>query len=819
MSAIEVVAPLDGWCVPLAQVPDPVFAERMAGDGVAIDPTAGIVRAPFDGLIVASRLAHAVTVRHASGVDLLVHVGVETVALKGEGFVALAAAGASVRAGEPVLRFDLDLVARRARTALTPVIVPSAGHIVRRLEHARVGARDVVMAIEPAAQAHGAPAQAAVELRREFAIPFEHGLHVRPAAQLAAALKPFDADVVLAFRGRSANARSTVAAMALGVRCGDVVEVQASGAGAAAAIEALAGLLAAPPAHVVAASVAAPSTSNRIAGVVASRGIAVGVAAPWTQAEPVVAEAGRGAPVEQPALDRALGIVAEHLRRLAASASGERKTLLAAHAELVADPELARAASGWMRQGKSAGDAWRRATRAMQETLAASPEPRMAERAADLRDIETQVLRVLAGEPPVAARELAPGSIVLADDIAPSQLLSVDASCLAGLALARGGPTSHVALIAAASGIPAIVAAGPGVLGIAAGTPLLLDAERGFLDIDPPPAAVEHARRGASERNARLAAERGAANDPALTRDGVRIVVKANLGSADEAARAAELGAEGCGLLRTEFLFLDRREPPAEDEQLAHYQRIAAALSGRPIDIRVLDAGGDKPIAYLPMPHEENPALGMRGLRALIDRPDLLRPQLRAAMRAGAPGQCRILLPMVNEPGELRTVRALAAACAREIGRDAPPPIGVMIETPAAALLAAELAAEADFFSLGTNDLSQYTLAMDRGHRDLARRFDPVHPAVLRLISHAVEAAHARGKRVSVCGAVGSDVDAIPLLLGLAIDEISAIPALVPRLKAAIRELSLSDCRALARRALELDSAAAVRELLTRGTS
>jgi phosphoenolpyruvate-protein kinase (PTS system EI component) len=203
-------------------------------------------------------------------------------------------------------------------------------------------------------------------------------------------------------------------------------------------------------------------------------------------------------------------------------------------------------------------------------------------------------------------------------------------------------------------------------------------------------------------------------------------------------------------------------------------------------------------------------------VRALIDRPDLLLPQLRAAMRAGSPGQCRVLLPMVNEPGELRAVRAMAAACAREAGRAAPPAIGVMIETPAAALLSAELAAEADFFSLGTNDLTQYTLAMDRGHVSLAQRFDPVHPAVLRLIAQAVEAAHARGKRVSVCGAVGSDVDATALLVGLGIDEISAIPALIPRLKATIRGLAAAECRALAARALELDSAQAVRALITR---
>ena len=234
------------------------------------------------------------------------------------------------------------------------------------------------------------------------------------------------------------------------------------------------------------------------------------------------------------------------------------------------------------------------------------------------------------------------------------------------------------------------------------------------------------------------------------------------------------------------------------------------------MSVRTLDAAGDKPIAYLPMPREENPALGLRGVRATFQRPDLLRTQLRAIMRVEPHGQCRILLPMVNDLEDLRGVRALAAECAAELGRQ-PPAIGVMIETPAAALLAAQLVGEADYLSLGTNDLSQYALAIDRGHPELARRLDALHPAVLRLIAVAADAARGAGKRIAVCGALGSDVDALPILIGLGVYEISATPAMIPRLKRTVRSLEERACRELAMRAIEQESAAAVRLLTTGG--
>lgn len=812
---LTLVAPLAGWCLPLAEVPDEVFAAGMAGDGVAIDPTDGMLHSPCNGEIVPMKDAkHAVTIRAAGSVDVLIHVGIDTVQLAGEGFEMLAAPGASVRVGAPLLRVDLDRVARRAKSLVTPVLVASGGKVLRRAQGA-VKLGDFLMEIELDAQVRAADSGPPAAAQRRFRVPFDHGLHVRPAALIAAALRPFAAQVAIVSRGRSANARSTVALMSLGVHCGETIEARACGADAAQAIEALGTVLAPDlPAPLQAAKPRADAARpGRIEGVIASRGIAVGVAVRLEEAEVAVAETGGSTASETAALHDALAFLGDHLASSAREAAGERQELLRAHAELVRDPELARHADEWLRRGKSAAFSWRQATRALADTLGALDDARMRERAADLRDLEGQVLRVLRGQPPATTRELPAGAIVIADDLMPSQLMALDVARIAGLGLARGGATSHVAIIAASSGVPTLVAAGPAVLEIAEGTPLVLNAEHGWIDVDPPAAELHAAAEGAAQRAAQRAADMEAAHAPAAMLDGVRITVNANVGSLAEARAAMEHGAEGCGLLRTEFLFLDRREPPPEEEQAAEYERIATVFSGRPVYVRTLDIGGDKPIAYLPLPREENPALGLRGVRTSLWRPDLLRAQLRAVMRVTPFGQCRILLPMVTDVEELQAVRVLAGECARELGIAAPPALGIMVETPAAALLASQLAARADFLSIGTNDLAQYALAIDRGHAELARRLDPLHPAVLRLIAAVVEGARAHGKAVSVCGAMGSDVDALPILIGLGVHEVSATPASIPRLKRTVRLLDAAGCADLARRALEQETAAAVRDL------
>ncbi|MHB8816917.1 MAG: phosphoenolpyruvate--protein phosphotransferase, partial [Steroidobacteraceae bacterium] len=567
-------------------------------------------------------------------------------------------------------------------------------------------------------------------------------------------------------------------------------------------------------------SASGPATDARagaaLPGVIASRGLAVGQAVHLAVREIEVTRAGAGVAHETLQLDQARTEVRKRLETAHAATSGAASEIVEAHLELLDDPELTENALTFIADGASAAYAWRQAIRGSIEALRALDDARMAERADDLLDLERQVLLSLSGHTGISVQELPPEAILLAEELLPSQLVALDATRLAGMALAAGGATSHVSILAAAMAVPALVALGPAVRQIVEGTPLLLDADAGVLHVDPGAERLVAARRQLELGAARRAAEREAAQQDCYTADGVRIEVFANIGSLAEAQAAARNGAEGCGLLRTEFLFLERETPPSETEQHVEYQQLAEALSGKPLTVRTLDIGGDKPIPYLPMPAEENPALGLRGVRTSLWRPDLLRQQLRAILGVRPYGQCRILLPMITDVAEIRSVRVMIEEARREIGRQEPMEVGVMIETPASALLAESIAAEADFFSIGTNDLTQYTLAMDRGHPELAARLDALHPAVLRLIAHTTEGAQAHRRMVAVCGGLASDPVAAPILIGLGVHELSAVPSVVPRLKAIIRKLALAECTDIARQALEQSSAEAVRALALR---
>ena len=838
MSNLVLTAPLKGWVSSLDETPDAVFAERMLGDGLAIDPLGSVLHAPCDGVVVSvHRARHAVTLRADNGAEILMHVGLETVALNGEGFEVFVREGQAVKAGAPLIGFDLDLLAQRARSLITPVVITNgeAFQIVRRDQDREIGVGGFLMALSPiedgAAAAGGAKAGAGEEVLREIVVPLAHGIHARPAARIAEAAKTFDAETALVIADRRANARSPVGLMALAIRHGDTIRVVASGPDAKAAVTALAELIEGGMGEGAPVAAKAPATRLQppvpteptppmdlprdgvLKGVLAAPGLAIGKAVRLASADIVVREAGEGLAQEEAALTAALERVRARIGKAAETGDKARKAILSAHLAFLDDPELVAAARRAIAAGKSAGFGWREAVGGYVEALRALGDRRLAERVDDLIDLERQVLRALSGEEEAGAA-LAPGSILLADELLPSQLMSADPAALAGFATARGGPTSHVAILAAAMGVPALVAVGGALARVKDGATLILDAEAATLRVAPDAKALEAAQTALAQRQERKAAAKAAAHEPAVTLDGVRIEVFANTGSLADAQAAVTNGAEGCGLLRTEFLFLDRETPPDEDEQARQYQAIADALDGRPLIIRTLDVGGDKAAPYLPIPAEENPALGLRGVRVSLWRPHLLKTQLRAILRVHPQGQCKIMVPMVASLDELRAVRAVLEEAKRELGISDRVELGVMIETPAAAVTADLLAAEADFLSIGTNDLTQYVLAMDRGNPELAAGIDALHPAVLRMIDQTCRGAAKHQRWVGVCGGLASDLDATPILLGLGVTELSATASIAPEVKARVRGLSLEACRTLAARALTQTAPEAVRALV-----
>ncbi|MEO8510249.1 MAG: phosphoenolpyruvate--protein phosphotransferase [Chloroflexota bacterium] len=518
-------------------------------------------------------------------------------------------------------------------------------------------------------------------------------------------------------------------------------------------------------------------------------------------------------------LDEAVAAAEAELQALAAAlragGRGSEAEILEAQALMARDPALLDTAQDRMRGGAPADAAIAAAGEEAAEMLAAIDDPLLAARAADVRDVAARITRAVRGEaPPRLPRR----SIVVARDLPPSVTAELDPALLAGIALEGGAPTAHAAILARALGIPAVVgidglfarAENAGVIGI--------DGDSAEVWIDPDAATADELRRRGERQRAHAVADRALRDAPLATRDGHRIGLVANIGQPAEEERALEAGADGIGLFRTEFIFMGRSRPPSIETQAEAYAAVLGAFPGDGVVVlRLADIGGDKGLPYLALPQEQNPFLGVRAIRLAQTHRGLLVDQLRAILRAGRMAQRRpaIMAPMVADAGDATLLHELIdEAMKLEAGDGVPqrPRVGIMVELPSAALLAGELARGLDFFSIGTNDLTQYLLAADRTNAALADRQDPLHPAVLRAIALTVTGAHDAGIPVAVCGEMAGDPAGALLLVGLGVDELSTDAGRFAGLKRAMREVTLGELQELAAESSALPSAALVRE-------
>lgn len=787
------------------------------------------------------------------------------------------AAAVAARLGEP-----LGTVAAEARGGLAGKVAqlgsgspspPSAGR----------GTATAPPAGPPAsAPPAGPPADGALELRLTVRNPL--GLHARPAARLVQTAARFDAATTaenLTTHAGPASARSLNAVATLGVLQGHEIRIRSSGRQAEQVLRALRDLAdrdfdEPAPAATAPAGTAAPAAPAGTAPAASARTVpaespAAGNPAPGNPAEGNQAEgnpaevtgppgagavlsgigaspgiaAGDAAHLEAPQIlvprGPAADATAERARLDAALAATERQVRAArdrvavrpdrsyeaaifdAHLLFLADEALLAPARQRIKEGANAADAWDTAVTAAAAAWRQLTDPYQRERVRDLEGIRSQVLTALLGSPrgPGAGRtQPARTGIIVAAELTPADTATLDPATVSGIATAYGGPASHAAILARALEIPAVLGLGPAVLSIPEGTPLVLDGGRGTLTVAPAAADMAAAQRRAAHAARAAGSASRLAAEPAVTADGTRIEVAANAGSADDVRRAVAAGADGIGLLRTEFVFLSTASMPTEDEQAAVYADIAEMLGDRPLIIRTLDVGADKPLPYLPRDAEPNPALGQRGLRLGLARPGLLRTQVRAILRVAARHPVKLMFPMVTTLDEVRAALDLVAGERRSLAAaGVPVPVdgaletGIMIEVPAAALCAPGLANAVDFFSVGTNDLTQYTMAVDRELAPLADLGDAMHPAVLTLIGRAAGTAAAAGRWTGVCGELAADPLAVPLLLGLGVRELSVNAGAIAAVKAAVRATDLTAARELASQAVGLPSAESVREL------
>lgn len=836
-TGVVLKAPLSGYILPLEQVPDPVFAQKMVGDGISIDPVSQVLIAPCDGEIIQLHPSHhAVTLKTAEGLEILMHIGLDTVTLRGEGFKPKVKMGDRIQTGDPLIEFDIDYVALHAKSLLTQIVITNSEEVANFQANSGtvIAGETVILELTLTSKvSENIPIFTETITSDEIIIPNPTGLHARPSAVLANLAKKYQSKIRLQRGDQDANIRSVVGLMGLEVNHGDRVVLVAQGPDAAEAIAELSDALRsglgeegtapiAAPASVAQGDISAPPPRRRsddpnlILGVAASSGVAVGQTFRVREQEIEVKERGENPNSERRKLETAIKQAQLEVEALRANVHGQgdpsKSAIFAAHQELLEDPELIDIATSTIDKGKSAAFAWKQTFTNSAEQLAKLQNELLSQRANDVRDVGQRVLRILTGV--TSTGPIYPdNTILIAEDLTPSDMATLDRSKVIGFCTVAGGATSHVAILARSMGIPAIAGTEPQVLDLPDGTWVILEGNKGTLQLNPTSAEMEEVKTLQIEIAKKREQDVSNAMKPAITKDGYRMEIVANIGNQLDAETAVQLGGEGVGLLRTEFIFMDRSSAPTEDEQTEIYSSIAEALGKeRPLIIRTLDVGGDKPLPYLPIPHEENPFLGERGIRVGFDRPEILRTQLRAILRSAASGNLKIMFPMIARLEEIKMAKAMLEEEREKLNAPAVS-VGIMVEIPAAAMMAEQFAKEVDFFSIGTNDLTQYTLAMDRGHPKLAPYVDGLNPAILRLIDLTVKGATQQGKWVGVCGGIASDPQAIPLLIGLGVKELSVSVPNIPSIKAQIRELSLVECQELAQKALNAETGADVRAL------
>lgn len=652
-------------------------------------------------------------------------------------------------------------------------------------------------------------------MERSTIVRVHEGLHARPATRFVKLAKGFESDIEIAKAGKSVSAKSSVKLMLLGVKELDEVTVRADGADAIEAIEALIGYLENPQAGLEEAASPSASTSpqvtntpqpeikselpaGQIKGVGASEGVSLGAAFAFFPEE--IKPSGRKLSASEidAEIDHFKSAIATVQQRMDASLSGGNladadRGIIAALKDIAADDSLSDEALALIRGGLDAISAMLAAASTVAGQFAALDDPYLNARADDVHAVSRQICLALLGKEDINLEGLPEGSVLIAEDIGAWDLARAPLKKIKGVVCGHGGATSHVAIIARTHGIPAVLGLGSAVQHLKNAKTVAVDGSHGIVHADPDIATrneIEARIFKALQEKQALDAYRSITPRRA---DGTIIEVAANMGALEEIDVALEAGAMGVGLFRTELLFMKHIHLPSEDMQTETYATLLRAFTPNPVIVRTLDIGGDKPVAGIEFPDEENPFLGWRGIRMCLDRPDVFKPQLRALLRAAVNGNLKVMLPMVSDVEEIRATKRLIAECITELNREgkafAAFDLGVMIETPAAVFAARELAKEAAFFSIGTNDLTQYVMAADRLNPTVAKLNDVSHPAVMAAIEMTAKAATEAGIMVGMCGEAAGKPELIGEFIRMGLTELSMSPASIPRAKKLIADM------------------------------
>lgn len=843
------LAPVRGVVKPLSDSPDAVFADKMLGDGIIVAPSdkTGTIVSPVTGLIKAlNENLHALVIEEkTTGVEVLIHVGINTVSLAGEGFELAKTGGflskkikvgSHVIAGQPLLTVDFEFIRSKELSDLVMIIITNHPDSVVKAE-----ATGVIEAGQPLFSMSDAvlsPAVAAtsndvslLKASEWITIINPTGLHARPTARLVTLTKSVVGTVIIEKEdGTQADAKSTTAIMSMGLHKGEKARFYAPNVSDLKPIvEAVRSGLGEGPDDV---QHEAPkietkhnfdtsqqtidlATESVLQLNIASPGVAVGKAVILSHEERDLGREAIGSlDEEQKFLMDALKQAEKDIESEMGYADAEAKEILEAHLSFLTDPSFVTETQALIKEGSNAAWAWQQVAAKNAAELAASDNAYLAARAADVKDVARRVLNLILGEEDKV--EYGPDSIVLTEEFLPSDISRMTANVIA-TATVLGTPTGHAAIMMRNRGIGSLYGAPKSLMKVAPGSMVIVDASEGKLILNPTETTLLSYQDRMSASNKVKAQNLADAHKPCVTTDGHKVEISGNICDVAEAKLAVERGAEGFGLVRSEFLFENRPTAPTENDQIGIYQPILDVAGEHPVVVRLLDAGGDKPISYVRAHPEDNPLLGVRGVRLFVDNEDLLRTQLRALLRCEPRRNLHIMIPMIALVSEIEMVRVIMLEEADKLGiaHNDLPKLGAMAETPAVCVMSEQFAKHVDFFSVGSNDLTQYTMAMDRTNSRLAAAASAANPGVLGLIKTLCEGAAKHNVHVAVCGGAASDPITAALFIGLGVQELAVSGVAVPQIKALMRSHSFVKLQEVAQKALACETEDEVKKMVS----
>jgi phosphoenolpyruvate-protein phosphotransferase len=822
--------PCKGILLSLSQVPDPVFSEKMVGDGFAIDPLEDTLYSPVQGIVKnISKTKHAITIETEKGINVIIHFGLESIVLDGRGIEIFVKKNNVVGIKNALMKFDISYISPKIKSFITPIIISDYKGIALKQNtpgiferHSKVLSVDNLNKIDVFSK-NDAIDDTAKQAEQKVIINNLHGIHARPAAKIAKAAKAYKSFITINDKHKKANAKSLIDIMSLGLKYQEEATLKASGNDADIAIKAISDIILNlhDENETIVAEEKDLSTIGKVNGkqyfgIAASKGQAIGRLIGTTEIDFVFDKHSINTEVEQNRLSSAIKSYSKSLDNSLGKddLDKEKESIISAHIELLKDEKLLDMSRKYIfEENNTAEFAWQNTSLKIIETLKLSNNKIMVDRCADIKDIYKQILLLLTGQK-TSQKKYPENTILFAQEFTLSDILHLDKNII-GLVSVKGGRTSHVAIVAGNKCIPLIIQVNTNITNYL-NQEVILDAdsiEQATIEVDPTVDKKRDFLDSIKKSKDVLRSMQESVLLPATTRDRTNIECYMNINSVDECKNFLESGADGIGLFRTEFIYINKKSAPSEDEQFQIYKNIINSLEGRPTIIRTLDAGGDKEIPYLNLEKEMNPFLGIRGIRLTLAHPDLLRTQIRALIRTES-SNLQIMFPMVSNIDEFRKAKAIYNEEHEKLGVSTRQKLGIMVEVPSVIMQAEIFAKEVDFMSVGTNDLTQYLLAMDREHNELAKEIDHLHPAVLIALSRIQKVSKEYNTKLSVCGMMASDEEAIAILVGLGISNFSMRRNVLAQNKAFIRKLDKAQSSKIASKVLELDNQVSVRQYI-----